>query len=190
MTGDTWSYSCALTSSSAVYHDPSGNTGLPCYCQIYIYVLFPTWSSRILKIISTNRMKQMAQAFFGILADLYHSVFLESRDWKLCPEMFWRKTYYLSMVTGVEILPNWRLTCNLCVESQNRLIMVKTLPVSFSVGIVGRLPGIRKILKVCLKDVAIERIRFQPKTGISNSQPALVKYVVMGDVVLSSRFIF
>lgn len=68
--------------------------------------------------------------------------------------------------------------------------MVKTLPVSFSVGIVGRLPGIRKILKVCLKDVAIERIRFQPKTGISNSQPALVKYVVMGDVVLSSRFIF
>lgn len=60
--------------------------------------------------------------------------------------MFGRKPYYLSMVTGVEILPYRRLTGNLCVESQNRLIMVKTLPLSFSVRIVGRLPGNRKIL--------------------------------------------
>lgn len=44
--------------------------------------------------------------------------------------MFWGKTYYLSRVTGVEILPYLRLECNLYVRSQNRLIIIRAIPLS------------------------------------------------------------
>lgn len=44
--------------------------------------------------------------------------------------MFWGKTYYLSRVTGVEILLYLRLRCNLNVKSQNRLIFIRTMPLS------------------------------------------------------------
>lgn len=44
--------------------------------------------------------------------------------------MFWGKTYYLSRVTGVEILPYLRLRCKLHVKSRNRLIIIRTIALS------------------------------------------------------------
>jgi hypothetical protein len=58
--------------------------------------------------------------------------------------MFWGKTYYLSRVTGVEIVPCLRFECSLSVKAQNRLTLMRTVGFVSSVRIAGGLPGNRK----------------------------------------------